>query len=82
LRSPGTGLGAGASKYGIISIEQIDAGGDYVTAESSKFLYVRPDEVTRWVVREDSSDRLAWKERPAEWVQTELMNRVALGAEI
>jgi Uma2 family endonuclease len=67
---------------GIISIEQIDAGGDYVAAETSKFLYVRPEEVTRWVVREDASDRLAWKERLAEWVQTELNNRVVPGAKI
>jgi Uma2 family endonuclease len=60
----------------LISIDQINAEGSYVTAETSKFLYVRPDEVTRWVVREDASDRLAWKERLAQWVQDELRPRV------
>jgi Uma2 family endonuclease len=63
-------------RNGTISIDQIDADGTYVTTESSRFLYVRADEVTRWVVREDASDRLAWKERLAEWVQTELKPRI------
>jgi Uma2 family endonuclease len=66
---------------GTIAIDQIDAAGTYVTAESSKFLYVRPDEVTRWVVREDASDRVAWRERLAEWVQTELKPRVVSAGE-
>jgi hypothetical protein len=60
-----------------ISIDQIVADGTYVTTESSRFLYVRAHEVTRWVVGDDASDRLAWKKRLAEWVQTELKPRVA-----
>jgi hypothetical protein len=64
-------------RNGTISIDQIDAEGTYATTESSRFLYIRADEVTRCVVREDASDRLAWKERTAEWVQTELKPRVA-----
>jgi Uma2 family endonuclease len=32
---------------GNVSIDQIGAGGSYVAAESSRFLYIRPDEVTR-----------------------------------
>jgi hypothetical protein len=53
-----------------ISIDRIDADGSHVPAESSKFLFVRPDEVTRWFVQEDASVRVACKERLAEWVQT------------
>jgi hypothetical protein len=67
---------------GTISIEQIDDVGNDVAAESSRFLLVRLDEVTRWVVQEDSFNRLAWKERPAEWVRTELRNRVVPSAEV
>jgi Uma2 family endonuclease len=61
---------------GAVSIDQIDASGNYVAAESSRFLYIRPDDVTRWVLQEKSGNREAWKKRLAEWVQTELIPRV------
>jgi Uma2 family endonuclease len=61
---------------GIVSIEHIDADGSYVAAESSRFLHVRPDEVTRWVVLEKSANRRQWKKRLREWIRTDLRPRV------
>jgi hypothetical protein len=41
----------------------------------SRFLPVRPEDVTRWVFTEDSADRLTWEERLREWVRNELVRR-------
>jgi hypothetical protein len=46
---------------GAVSIDQIDASGNDVAAESSRFLHVRPDDVTRWVLHGKSGNRDAWK---------------------
>ena len=59
----------------IVSIEQLDASGEFVAAQQSRFLPVRPEDVTRWVFTEDSSDPIIWKQRLREWVQTDLSNR-------
>jgi len=63
-----------------ISIEQLRADGTYAAAESSRFLHVRPDEVIRWLIEEDSRDRGVWTRRLREWVQAELMPRSRRGA--
>jgi len=41
--------------------------GSYVSAESSRFLPLRADQIRRWLVDEDSGDELAWERRLAEW---------------
>jgi Uma2 family endonuclease len=61
---------------GAVSIEQLGAAGRYVKTESSRFLHVRHDEVTRWVVKEKSGNRAIWKKRLAEWVRDELKPRL------
>jgi Uma2 family endonuclease len=61
---------------GIVSIEQLSADESYVAAESSRFLHVRPDEITRWVVNEKSTNRRQWKTSLQTWIRTELKPRV------
>jgi Uma2 family endonuclease len=59
-----------------ISIEQLGPNGDYVPALQSRFLPVRPEDVTRWVFTEKANDLVAWEERLREWVRNELMPRL------
>ena len=59
-----------------MTIEQLGADGDFVAAESSRFLRVRPDEVTRWVVHEKSSNRRQWTAHLGTWIRTELKPHV------
>jgi hypothetical protein len=40
------------------------------------WLPVRPDEVVRWVVEEDSWDSSRWEQRVREWASAELGARV------
>jgi Uma2 family endonuclease len=61
---------------GIVSIEQLNVDGIYVAAESSRFLHVRADEITRWVVHEKSGNRRQGKTRLQTWIRTELKPRV------
>jgi Uma2 family endonuclease len=57
----------------IVSIEQLVSPGVYVAVQRSRFLPVRPEDVTRWVFGEYSSDPITWKQRLREWVRTELV---------
>jgi Uma2 family endonuclease len=57
----------------VVSIEQLVSPGAYVTAERSRFLPVRPEDVTRWVFGEYSRDPITWKQRLREWVRTDLV---------
>jgi Uma2 family endonuclease len=59
-----------------VSIELLGVDGQYVAAESSRFLHLRPDEVTRWVFEEKSLTRKESKKRLQDWVLTELRPRV------
>jgi Uma2 family endonuclease len=61
---------------GIVSIEHVGVDGNFLTAESSRFLHVRPDDITRWIVKENSANRRQWKTRLREWVRIELRPRV------
>jgi Uma2 family endonuclease len=61
-----------------VSIEQLAADGTYVAAESSRFLYVRAEEVTRWLIEGKSTKRRAWKRRIQDWVRAELRPRTWL----
>ena len=61
-----------------VSIEQLAADGNYVAAESSRFLYVRADEVTRWLIEGKLAKRRAWKRRIQDWVRAELRPRAGI----
>jgi Uma2 family endonuclease len=63
-------------KDGAISIEQLGPDGVYGAATSSRFLPVRPDEVTRWLADRKSSRLGDWRRRLQKWIQTELKARV------
>ena len=47
----------------VVSIEQLDATGNYVAADVSQFLHVRADEVTQWLRDGRSGEWLSWKRR-------------------
>jgi hypothetical protein len=56
-----------------VSIEQLGPDGAYVPVPRSRFLPVRPEDVTRWVFTEDSADRVTWTDRLRTWVRNELV---------
>jgi Uma2 family endonuclease len=58
-----------------ISIEQLRADGAYATAAASRFLRVRPDEVTRWLADGLDANRRDWVRRLREWVRDVLRPR-------
>jgi Uma2 family endonuclease len=47
----------------------------YFDAGRSQFLTIRPDEVVRWLLEEDRSDRIAWEDRLRAWASRELTGR-------
>jgi Uma2 family endonuclease len=54
------------------SIAQLRPDGTYAPASQSRFLAVRPDDITRWILEEQSPRGLAWQERLREWVRADL----------
>lgn len=56
-------------------IERLTDQGVYAAMEQSGLLPVRPDEVARWVFREDRSNVLDWKRCLRAWVRAELAGR-------
>jgi Uma2 family endonuclease len=50
-------------------IEHLREDGSYASAESSRFLPLRAEEIRRWLVDEDSGDELAWERRLGEWAR-------------
>ena len=56
-------------KNDAIVIEQLRPNGVYLAAKSSRFLHVRPDEVTRWFADRKSSPPGDWILRLREWIQ-------------
>jgi Uma2 family endonuclease len=59
-----------------ISIEHLGPDGTYAPVSASRFLHVRDDEVTRWVIEEKSNNRRDWIKRLRVWIQAELRPRV------
>ena len=55
----------------ILTIERLGPDGRYEEVAASTFLGVRPDEVVRWLVAEDTSDEIAWLERLSAWLRNE-----------
>ena len=60
-----------------LTIEQLGADRKYITSESSRFLPIRTEEVIRWLVEADVSDRLAWEQRLRAWIRAELAPRMS-----
>jgi Uma2 family endonuclease len=59
-----------------VSIENLGPDWTYATVSVSRFLFVRAEEVTRWVIEEKSTNRRDWIRRLREWIQTDLKPRV------
>lgn len=51
----------------LLVIEHLQGDGSFASAESSRFLPIRADDVRRWLVDEDSTYELAWERRLGEW---------------
>jgi len=54
-----------------LTIERLAPDGRYEEVAASTFLGVRPHEVARWLVAEDTSDEIAWLERLSAWLRNE-----------
>ena len=54
-----------------LTIERLGPDGRYEEVAASTFLGVRPDEVARWLVAEDTTDEIAWLERLSAWLRNE-----------
>jgi Uma2 family endonuclease len=52
-----------------LAIDQLQPDGSHATSESSRFLPIRGEDVTRWLVAEDPSSRLSWQRRLTQWAQ-------------
>jgi hypothetical protein len=63
---------------GAVSIEQLGADGKYVVADASQFLYLRPEEVTRWLRDANSVPRPAWMRAVRDWALAELRVRAGI----
>jgi hypothetical protein len=61
---------------GAISIERLGDDGHYAAAESSGFLHVRADEVSRWLAAGKVGRRRDWRQRLQDWVEAELKPRI------
>ncbi len=58
-----------------VSIEQLDANGNYVAADVSRFLFVHADEFAQWLRDGMSAKRPAWKRAILDWARAELRAR-------
>jgi Uma2 family endonuclease len=55
----------------MLSIMRLGEDRRYADVESSGFLRIRAEDVTRWLSAEDATDDLAWLERLAAWLREE-----------
>jgi Uma2 family endonuclease len=60
----------------VAEIAQLGRDGKYTPTASSRFLLIRPEEIVRWVVEEDTEDLAEWRARLREWILAELAPRV------
>ena len=58
-----------------VTIERLRKNGTYASSAVSRFLRVRPADILRWVIKEDTRDRVNWTLRLRKWVQTDLSSR-------
>ncbi len=59
-----------------VTIERLGVGGKYCDSGQSRFLPVSADEVTRWLLDEDRSDKAVWEDRLRAWAREELTGRL------
>lgn len=52
-----------------VRIEQLGEDGHYFIAEQSRFLPIKAIEIRRWLVEEDSTDRVAWTLHLRAWLR-------------
>jgi Uma2 family endonuclease len=52
-----------------VVFEQLGPDGKYTVVDKSKWLPVRPEDVRRWMIEEDSTDDSDWRSRLAEWAK-------------
>ena len=60
----------------VVTIEHLGADGRYFDSGRSRWLPVSADEVTRWLVEEDTRDTEVWEERVRAWAREELAGRM------
>lgn len=53
----------------VVVIEQLGPDGRYTAVKPSRWLPVRPEDIRRWLIEEDSSDDVEWKRRLTEWAK-------------
>ena len=54
---------------GDVVIEHLGPDSEFAASQQGRWLPVRPEDVRRWLVAENSSDILDWKHRLAEWAK-------------
>ncbi len=58
-------------------IECLSGDRSYFDSGQSQWIPVRADEVTRWLVAEDTGDVPAWEQRVREWAAQQLAERLS-----
>ena len=58
-----------------VVIERLATDRRYFDCSRSRWIPVRADEVTRWLVQEDTSDVAAWEQRVRAWATEQLAGR-------
>jgi Uma2 family endonuclease len=53
-----------------VVIEHLQEDGSYAESPESRFLPIRAEDIRRWLLEEDSSDRAAWEDRLATWARS------------
>jgi Uma2 family endonuclease len=64
------------NKKGVVSIEHLFPDGKYISGKLSIFLLARPSEVTRWLKKGASLDRVAWRRAVVAEIETTVKPRV------
>jgi Uma2 family endonuclease len=59
-----------------LTFEQLQEDGSYSLVKTSRFLPIRPEEVTRWITDDDVVDKTAWERRLRAWIRAELAPRM------
>jgi Uma2 family endonuclease len=59
-----------------LAIMHLQPDGQYTAVESSQFLPISPEEVVRWVAKEDATNKSSWERRLRAWIRDDLAPRV------
>jgi Uma2 family endonuclease len=58
-----------------LAIMHLQSDGRYTAVESSQFLPISPDEILRWVAKEDATNKSSWERRLRAWIRDDLAPR-------